>query len=70
MEINDTDNNKFMVGLSCSDHKKDLEEKFRFLQREKHIPEGKIIFTPIKKIHTNCVVGNQEDIDEIQSKRL
>ena len=59
-----------MVGLSCSEHKKELEEKLKFLQREKHIPEGKIIFTPIKKIHTNCVVGNQEDIDEIQSKRL
>ncbi len=70
MEINDTENHKFMVGLSCSEHKQKLEEKFRFLQREKHIPEGKIIFTTIKKIHTNCVVGNQEDIDEIQSKRL
>ena len=70
MEINDTENDKFMVGLSCFEHKQELVEKFRFLQREKHIPEGKIIFTPIKKIHTNCVVGNQEDIDEIQSKRL
>ena len=69
MEINDTENNKFMVGLSCSEHKQKLVEKFRILQIEKQLPEGKVIFIPIKKIHTNCVVGNQEDIDEIQSKR-
>jgi hypothetical protein len=69
MEINDTENNKFMVGLSCSEHKQKLEEKFIILQIEKQLPEGKVIFVPIKKIHTNCVVGNQEDIDEIQSKR-
>ena len=70
MEISDTENNKFMVGLSCFEHKQKLEEKFKILQIEKHIPEGKIIFTPIKKIHTNCIVGNQEDVDEIQLKRL
>jgi hypothetical protein len=70
MEINDDENNKFMVGLTCSDHKKNLEEKFLLLQRNKRIPQGKIIFTAAKVIHTNCVTGNQEDLDEIHLKRL
>ncbi|MER5176052.1 MAG: hypothetical protein ABJB76_05650 [Candidatus Nitrosocosmicus sp.] len=70
MEINDTDNNKFMIGLTCSDHKQNLKEKFVLLQRGNHIPEGEIVFTPIKIIHTDCITGNQEDVDEIQLKRL
>ncbi len=70
MEIIESDNSKFMVGLSCSDHKQKLEEKFLHLQRGKQMPQGKIVFTAIKVIHTNCVTGIQEDIDEIQIKRL
>jgi hypothetical protein len=70
MEINDEKNNKFMVGLTCSDHKQKLEEKFLLLQRNKQIPQGEIVFTAIKVITTKCVTGNQEDKDDIQLKRL
>jgi hypothetical protein len=70
LEINDDKNNKFMIGLSCLEHKKILEEKFLVLQREKSIPQGKILFIPIKKVCTNCIIGNQEDIDETKLKRL
>ena len=41
-----TDNNKYMIGLTCSEHRQELEEKLVFLQNEKHIPEGKIDFNP------------------------
>ena len=44
--------------------------KFLILQSKKFIPQGKILFIPIKKVYTNCVIGNQEDIDEIKLKRL
>ena len=70
LEINDDKNNKFMIGVSCLEHKKILEEKFLVLQREKFIPQGKILFIPIKKVYTNCIIGNQEDIDETKLKRL
>jgi hypothetical protein len=70
MEINDDENNKFMVGLTCSGHKQNLEEKFLILQTNKQIPQGKIVFTALRAIHTKCVTGNQEDKDEIQLKRL
>jgi hypothetical protein len=69
LEINDDRKNKFMIGLSCLEHKKILEEKFLVLQREKFIPQGKILFIPIKKVYTNCIIGNQDDIDEIKLKR-
>jgi|ERR671921_640568 hypothetical protein len=70
MEIDDGENNKFMIGLTCSDHKQKLEERFLLLQRDKQMPQGKIVFTPLKVVHTNCVKGNQEDMDEIHLKRL
>jgi hypothetical protein len=70
MEINDRENNKFMIGLTCSEHKQKLEERFVLLQKDKHLPEGKILFTNIKTIHTNCITGNQEDIDETKLKRI
>jgi hypothetical protein len=70
LEINDDKNNKFMIGLSCFEHKKKLEEKFLILQSKRFLPQGKILFIPIKKVYTNCVIGNQEDIDEIKLKRL
>ena len=70
IEINDDSNQKFMIGLACSDHKQILEEKFRFLQMKKQIPDGKIEFKSIKPIHTNCIKGNQDDVEDIQLKRL
>ncbi|MBA3283830.1 MAG: hypothetical protein H0U27_02050 [Nitrosopumilus sp.] len=70
MEINDDENNRFMVGLTCSGHKQKLEEKFLILQRNNQIPRGEIVFTALRVIHTKCVTGNQEDKDEIQLKRI
>jgi len=70
IEINENENSKFMIGLACSQHRQGLEEKLVVLQNEKQIPGGKIEFAPIKIIHTNCITGNQEDVDEIQLKRL
>jgi hypothetical protein len=70
IEITENENCKFMIGLTCSEHRQGLEEKLVVLQNEKQIPLGKIEFIPIKTIHTNCITGNQEDIDEIQLKRL
>jgi hypothetical protein len=70
IEINENEINKYMIGLACYEHRQELEEKLVFLQNEKQIPEGKLEFTRIKIIHTNCITGNQDDIDEIQLKKL
>ena len=59
-----------MIGVTCLQHKKKLEKKFLDLQSEKHIPSGDLKFTPIKNIHTNCVRGDKDDLEEIQIKRL
>jgi hypothetical protein len=70
IEINENETNKYMIGLTCSEHRQELEQKLVFLQNKKQIPDGKFEFTRIKIIHTECITGNQEDRDEIQLKRL
>ncbi len=70
IEINTDKNDNFMIGLTCLEHRQFLEEKFLKLQNNGSIPKGKIVFTKIKVIHTNCIKGNQEDIDEINLRRI
>lgn len=72
IEVEDkTDNNgKFMIGVTCSDHRAVLENRFHLLQKKNVIPSGKISLTNIRIIHTDCVKGNLEDEEEVRIKRL
>ncbi|TVP40655.1 hypothetical protein [Candidatus Nitrosocosmicus arcticus] len=71
IEVEDeTDNSKFMIGLTCSDHRAVLENRFRLLQKNNTIPSGKITLTNIRIIHTDCIKGTHEDEEEVKIKRL
>lgn len=71
IEINDEPReNKFMIGLACSDHKTILEQRFLKMQLNKVIPSGKITLSSIRVIHTDCVKGNLEDEEEVKLNRL
>ena len=72
IEVEDkTDNNsKFMIGVTCSEHRALLEQKFHLLQKKNAIPSGKISLTNIRIIHTDCIKGTREDEEEVQIKRL
>ncbi len=68
--IDEKNNSKFMVGLTCSDHKLVLEKKFISLQENNVIPIGKVTMTGIRVVHTDCIKGTIEDEEEIKLKRL
>ena len=71
IEVEDeTDNSKFMIGLTCSDHRAVLESKFHLLQKNNAIPSGKIRLTNIRIIHTDCIKGTKADEEEVKIKRL
>lgn len=59
-----------MVGLTCSDHRIILEQRFLELQKNNAIPTGKITLSDLTVIHTDCVKGNLEDKEEVELKRL
>lgn len=66
----EANNSKFMIGLTCTDHKVVLEKKFHLLQSNNVIPAGKIVLTSMKVVHTDCIKGTLEDEEEVRSKRM
>ncbi|MGN6629823.1 MAG: hypothetical protein ACTHKJ_08085, partial [Candidatus Nitrosocosmicus sp.] len=42
IEVNVIENDKFMIGVTCFQHKKNLEKIFLNLQIEERIPKGKL----------------------------
>jgi hypothetical protein len=64
------DNSKFMIGVTCSDHRTLLENKFHILQKKNAIPSGRLSLTNIRIIHTDCVKGTRDDEEDIHLNRL
>ncbi len=56
---------EYMVGVTCQKHKQIVSGKIRILQGEGKIPLGKIGFSPLKAIGTDCIHGNEEDFIEL-----
>jgi len=56
---------EYMVGVTCEKHKQIVSEKIHTLQGEGKIPLGKIGFSPLKAIGTDCVHGNEEDFVQL-----
>lgn len=53
---------EYMVGVTCNFHKKTITNKLIILQNQKHIPPGKIQFTKITSVGTDCIKGDLIDI--------
>jgi len=49
------ENDEYMVGVTCLKHKERVSEKLQILQNEAKIPKGKIKFTELKSVGTDCV---------------
>jgi len=59
---------EYMVGVTCEKHKKIVSGKIQILQGEGKIPSGKIGFSPLKAVGTDCIHGNQEDFIQLDTK--
>lgn len=64
------ENDEYMVGVTCSKHKKIVGGKIQFLQKEGKIPNGTINFSPLKAVGTDCVHGDEEDFIQLDIKNL
>jgi len=64
---------EYMVGVTCDNHKQIVSGKIQFLQNEEKIPRGKISFSPLKAVGTDCIHGDADDfvqLDAQLSKKL
>jgi len=59
---------EYMVGVTCQKHKQVVSEKIQILQSDRKIPSGKIGFSPLKAVGTDCIRGNQDDFIQIDMK--
>jgi len=59
---------EYMVGVTCQKHKQIVSGKIGILQNEGKMHEGKISFSPVKAVGTDCVHGDADDFVQIDMK--
>ena len=60
-----SDNGEYMVGVTCNKHKDAVSGKLAVLQGEGKIPEGKINFSGLKPVGTDCVKSGVDDLIQL-----
>lgn len=63
------DKDEYMIGVTCLKHKEIVSGKIGVLQNEGKVHEGKIIFSPVKAVGTDCIHGDEEDFVQIDMNR-
>lgn len=56
---------EYMVGVTCNKHREAVYEKIEFLQTKDKIPKGKINFSPLKPVGTDCIKGSPDDLIQL-----
>ncbi len=62
------DKDEYMVGVTCEKHKQIVSGKIGILQNEGKIRDGKISFSPLKAVGTDCIHGDVDDFVQIDVK--
>jgi len=63
-----SEKDEYMVGVACEKHKQIVSGKIGILQNEGKIHDGKINFSPVKTVGTDCVHGDVDDFVQIDTK--
>jgi len=58
-------NEEYMIGVTCQKHKQAVSEKVKILQNEGKIPKGKVNFSGLKAVGTDCIRADPDDIIQI-----
>ena len=56
---------EYMVGVTCQHHKDGVSSKIIQLQNQEKIPQGKIKFTELKAVGTDCVRSDPDDLIQL-----
>ncbi len=59
------DKDEYMVGVTCQRHKQAVSEKVKILQNEGKIPKGKVNFSGLSAVGTDCIKADPEDLIQI-----
>ena len=64
-----SDEDEYMVGVTCQKHKQIVSGKVGILQNEGKMHDGKISFSPVKSVGTDCIHGDSDDFIQIDINR-
>lgn len=56
---------EYMVGVTCSKHKQEVSGKVEKLQEQEKIPKGKINFSNLKPVGTDCIRSDPDDLIQL-----
>jgi len=56
---------EYMVGVTCQKHKQAVSEKVKILQNEGKIPKGKVNFSGLRAVGTDCIRADPDDLIQI-----
>ncbi len=59
------DKDEYMIGVCCQRHKEAVSEKLKILQNESKIPKGKINFSGLKSVGTDCIRADPDELLQI-----
>lgn len=63
--LSEINTDEYMIGVTCNKHRKMISEKISVLQKQGQILSGKINFTILKAVGTDCIKANPDDSDLI-----
>ena len=56
---------EYMVGVTCSRHKDEIRGLLEALQAKGEIPRGKLRFSRLKSVGTDCIRADAEDLIQL-----
>ncbi len=56
---------EYMIGITCYGHKKSFSDKLELMQKDGKVPNGKIQFTGLKAVGTNCIRMDPDDLIQL-----
>ncbi len=59
------DKDEYMIGVTCQKHKQAVSEKVKILQNEGKIPKGKVNFSGLRAVGTDCIRADPDDLIQI-----
>ena len=60
-----SDNDEFMIGITCEKHKESVSLKISSLQNDGKIPTGTVKFEKLKYVQTDCIRGYSDDLIQL-----
>lgn len=63
------ESSEYMVSVTCGRHKQIVSGKIQILQGEGKIPNGKINFSQLKAVGTDCIHGDSDDFIQLDLNR-